>query len=95
MIETVAASATLQTLGATGKKGDRLDMLLIVPATVDPGNVIIKDGTNAAVTVFAGGTGSVPSLIPFPVVIGEQSLQGAWQITTGTNVSVVAMGNFT
>lgn len=93
--ETVAASATNQSLGATGAAGDKLSRLLVVPATTSPGNVQIKDGGGAAITVFTGGASSVASLVPFSIPLDLISLSGAWQITTGANVSVIASGNFT
>jgi len=93
--ETVAASATNQALGATGGTGDYLTGVLIVPATTSPGAVTLKDGAGSAVTLFAGGATSVSNLVPFYVPLGIKSTAGAWQITTGTNVSVIAAGNFT
>lgn len=93
--ETVAASQTTQALGATGASGDRLEGLLIIPATTSPGAVAIKDGSNTAITVFTGGASSVSNLVPFPVGLGLISTSGAWQVTTGSNVSVIAVGNFT
>lgn len=93
--ETVAASQTDQVLGATGATGDYLSGLLIVPATTSPGAVSIKDGGGAAITVFAGGAGSVGFLVPFFVPVLSKSTAGAWSVTTGANVSVFATGNFT
>jgi hypothetical protein len=92
--ETVAASQTAQTLGATGATGDYLAGVLIVPATVSPGNVIILDNATS-ITVFTGGTNSVSNLVPFFVPLGLTSVSGAWKITTGTNVSAIGVGNFT
>lgn len=93
--ETVAASQTDQALGATGGTGDYLASLLIIPATTAAGAVSIKDGAGSAITVFTGGTGSVSNLVPFTVPLGIFSAAGAWQVTTGANVSVIASGNFT
>jgi len=93
--ETVAASQSTQTLGATGAAGDILAAVLIVPATTSPGAVAIKDGSNAAITIFAGGAASVATLHPFYVPLGLRSVQGAWQITTGADVSAIGMGEFT
>lgn len=92
--ETVAASQTDQALGATGAAADYLSGLLIVPATKSPGAVSIKDGAGSAITVFTGGTDSVLSLVPFFVPVLAKSSSGAWKVTTGANVSVVATGNF-
>lgn len=93
--ETVAASQTEQVLGTTGAAGDYLLGLLVVPASTSPGAVEIKDGNLSAVTVFAGGSDSVASLVPFFVPLGIRSTQGEWAVTTGANVSVVASGIFT
>lgn len=93
--ETVAASATDQALGPTGATGDFLVGLLIVPATTSPGAVSIKDGAGSAITVFTGGATSVSNLVPFYIPLGLKSLAGAWKVSTGTNVSAVASGNFT
>lgn len=93
--ETVAASQTDQVLGTLGAKGDSLDGLLVVPATTSPGAVSIKDGSGSAVTVFTGGASSVVSLVPFYVPIGAKTTGGAWKVTTGANVSVIATGIFT
>jgi hypothetical protein len=94
--ETIAASQSDQAMGATGGAGDRLGGLLIVPATTSPGAVSIKDGSGSSITVFAGGASSVSDLKPFFVYLGDaRSLSGAWKVTTGANVSVVAFGDFT
>jgi hypothetical protein len=96
--EAVAASQSAQILGATGAVGDVLDGLLIVPATTSPGVVTLADGDGVAMTVFAGGAGSVIALVPFFVPIGAKCIAETtpgWKVTTGSNVSVIAVGNFT
>ena len=93
--ETVAAGQTDQVLGATGAAGDTLAGLLVVPATTSPGAITIKDGAGSAITVFTGGTSSVSNLVPFMIPIGAKSTAGAWKVTTGANVSVLAIGDFT
>lgn len=93
--EPVAASQSTQSLGVTGAVGDFLAGILIVPATINPGAVSIKDGSGAAMTIFAGGSTSVSNLAPIPVPIGAISTSGAWQVTTGSNVSAIAFGKFT
>jgi len=92
--ETVAASQTDQMLGPTGAAGDYLDGLLVIPATTSPGAVSIEDGSTNT-TVFTGGASSVPSLIPFYIPLGINSVSGGWEITTGANVSLIAFGRFT
>jgi hypothetical protein len=91
--ETVAASQSNQALGVTGGLGDYLNHLLIVPATTGAGTVAIKDGANAAINVFV--TGTLSNLTPIIVPLHIVSTNGAWQITTGANVSVIAVGRFT
>ena len=93
--ETVAASQTNQAMGATGATGDYLAGVLVVPATISPGNIQIKDGAGSAVTIFTGGTSSVSNLVPFFITLGVYSTSGAWQITTGANVSAIGVGRFT
>lgn len=94
--ETVAASQTKQALGATGAVGDTLASVTIVPATTSPGAVTAYDSASgSAIALFTGGATSVSNLQPFTIPLGMVSLAGAWCITTGTNVSVVAVGDFT
>ena len=94
---TVAASQTAQKLD-TGAVGDVLNGLLIIPGTTSPGAVSIKDATGGtSITVFAGGATSVASLTPFFVPLGARTTGTAtpgWFVTTGANVTVVAVGSF-
>ncbi len=92
--ETVAASQTAQVLGGTGAVGDWLNRVLIIPATTSPGVVTVLDNA-ISIPIFVGGASSVATLAPFWADIGANSASGAWKITTGANVSVVAFGNFT
>lgn len=92
--KTVAASQTAQVLGDSGAAGDYLDGLLVIPATASCGAVTLLDNATS-ITVFAGGgTTALTSLIPFFVPIGAVSANGPWKVTTGANVSVVAVGDF-
>ena len=93
---TVAASQTAQVLQiTTGATGDWLDFLLVIPATTAAGAISITDGSGSAISVFAGGgTTALSTLIPFTIPIRAVSRSGAWKVTTGANVSVVASGNF-
>ena len=91
--ETIAASQTAQVLGATGRIGDYLSHITVIPATTSPGNVLLLDNATS-ITVFTGGASSVTSLQPFHIVIGAKSVSGAWKITTGASVSCIAFGNF-
>jgi hypothetical protein len=90
--ETVAASQTAQVLGSTGATGDGVSHLTIIPATTSPGAVTLLDGSTS-IPVFVGGT--VANLVPFTIALGAKSQSGPWKVTTGANVSVFAVGNFT
>lgn len=92
--ETVAASQTAQVLGPTGGTGDYIDHLLVIPATTSPGNVLLLDNATS-ITVFVGGASSVATLHPFTIDLRMISVSGAWKVTTGANVSVIGVGNFT
>ena len=92
--ETVAASQSDQVLGGAGAAGNIISKLIIVPATTSPGAVSIKDGAGGAITVFTGGATSVSSLAPIVVLLDAVSTSGAWKVTTGANVSVIAVGKF-
>jgi hypothetical protein len=93
--ETVAASQTDQVMGATGATGDYLAGVLVVPATTAAGAISIKDGSGSAITLFTGGAGSVSNLVPFFIPLGANSTVGAWKVSTGANVSAIAVGRFT
>lgn len=92
--EAVAASQTDQVIGSTGAAGDFLSHIMIVPTTTSPGAVSIKDGAGSSITVFTGGVLSVTDLRPFVVTL-KINAATAWKVTTGANVSVIAVGKFT
>lgn len=85
--------AKLTSVGGPGGAGDYLGGILIVPATTSPGAVSIGDG-GTSITIFAGGAGSVLTLAPFFVPLGVLSVNAAWTVTTGLNVSIVGVGQF-
>ena len=91
---TVAASASGAALGAAGAIGNILSSILVIPATTSPGSVKIIDGSTS-ITVFAGGASSVSNLAPIHIPIFAFSKTGAWTVTTGGNLSVIAVGLFT
>ena len=92
--ETVAASQTAQVLGLNGAQGDYLQRLIIVPSSLSPGVVTILDNATS-INVLPGGASSLTELKPITVEIGAYSVSGAWKVTTGANVSVIAVGTFT
>jgi hypothetical protein len=91
--ETVAASQSDQALGATGATGDYLEGLLCVVATALTSQVQIKDGSGSAITVLPNAVG--PGVGSYYVPLGLTSTGGAWKVTTGAGVSVIATGDFT
>jgi hypothetical protein len=80
-------------LQARPAKFSEVPHLIIIPATVSPGSVVLIDNATST-TVFAGGASSVVTLVPFVVPLDAISIGGSWSITTGANVSVIAVGNF-
>lgn len=90
--ETVAASQTDQVLGATGGAGDYLSHIVIQPATTGAGTVTVKDGSTV---IFTFTTGTLADLSPKTVPFNIKSLTGAFKVTTGANVAVLAVGDFT
>ena len=93
--QAVAASSTdaeLKNMG--GQPGDVFLGVLIIPGTTSPGAVSIKDGGGSSITLFAGGATSVADLKPFFVPVRARSRAGAWSITTGANVTALAVGRF-
>ena len=92
--ETVAASQTAQVLGGGGAAGDFIMGVLVIPATTSPGVVTLLDNA-ISIPLFVGGASSLSNLTPFFIPLGMISASGAWKITTGANVSVIAIGNFT
>ena len=92
--ETVAQSQSNQVMGSTGAVGDLLHHILIIPGNTSPGAVAVYDN-GILLNVFPGGANSVNTLAPINVPLGILSSNGAWKITTGSNVSVIAVGLFT
>lgn len=92
--ETVAASQTTQVLGTGGAVGDYLSHVIIQPATAGCGVVTIIDGSTDIIAFPPGGTTALPTLMPVVVFVGAKSVNGPWKITTGANVSAIAVGNF-
>lgn len=91
---TIAAGQTDSALGGLGGAvGDYLYELILVVATAATAAVSVKDGGGSSISVFpnspGGGIGTyrVPGL--------GASTVGAWTVTTGAGVSVIARGRFT
>lgn len=91
--ELVPASTSNQVMGGNGNRGDYLEQLIIIPTTTAAGTCSIKDGANTAIPVF--NTGTLADLSTIVIPFKMYSTSGAWQITTGANVTAIAVGRFT
>lgn len=96
--QAVAASQTATVLQTSaGATGDYLSHCIIYPTSTSPGVVTVFDNTNTAANsavLFPGGASSTSNLTPISVPVGAKSVNGAWKVTTGANVSVVCVGKF-
>lgn len=94
--KTVAASQTTANISTAGdgvKDRDYLDRLIVTWASSAGGAVTLLDGTtNIAVVGIPGGPGC-PLAYTLDVGVYAQSTKG-FNITTGSCVSVVAVGRF-
>lgn len=96
----IAASQTAAIIQkSTAAQYDYLAGVLIVPASTSPGAVSIIDGSGGTPRkIFEGGSSSVSNLVPFFVPLGivaaSASATVGWHITTGANVSVICVGDF-
>src|SRR5262245_10740608 len=93
--ETVAAGQTAQVLGVTGAQGDYLKRIIIIPATAAGGLVTILDGGTSIPLYVGGATTAAVELFPREVELEMFSVEGPWKVTTGANISVIAVGRFT
>jgi hypothetical protein len=89
-----AAASTTKALGAAGAIGDYLSHVVIVPSSLSPGAVQIKDGSGTATDIFAGGASSLTNLVPFTVPLGMKSKVGGWSIITLTGATAYGVGDF-
>lgn len=91
--ETVAASATAQVLGATGGIGDNLSHLICVVTDVANAQVQVKEVGGSNFTVLPATVAAVGT---YAIQLGVRAVTGAgWAVTTGSGVTVVAVGDFT
>jgi hypothetical protein len=91
--EHVAASQTLQTLGGTGAAGDYIHRLVCTVSTALTAAVVIKDGsTGFTHTVLPNSPGG--GIGVYNIELNIVSRVGAWQVTTGAGVEVLAIGVF-
>ena len=87
--EAVAASQTNQVLGPTGATQDYLHRIVVAVATAASSTVDVIDGSTTVLSIPANTAIGV-----YSIEINAVSANGAWKITTGAGVSVLAMGIF-
>jgi len=93
--EHVAAGQTAQVLGPTGAKGDYLHRLICTVTTAATGNVVIVDGSGTGIlthTVLPASAGT--GINVYNIEVNAVSADGAWKVTTGAGVEVMAVGIF-
>ena len=94
--EHVAASSSAQVLGGTGAIGDYIHRLVCTVTTALTSTVQIIDGTGAGIlthTVLPAAVGG--GIGVYNIELNAVSANGAWKITTGAGVEVMAVGIFT
>lgn len=91
--QAVAASQTDKALGATGAAGDYLERLICTVATAATAAVSIKDGSGSSIAILPNSPGG--GIGVYVVSVGARSTAGAWSVTTGAGVTVMAVGQFT
>ena len=90
--EHVAASQTAQVLGTSGATGDYLHRLVCTVTTAATGNVVILDGSGFSHTILPASAGT--GINNYDIEVNAVSRNGAWKITTGAGVEVLAIGIF-
>jgi len=94
--EHIAASSSAQVLGGTGAIGDYIHRLVCTVNTALTSTVQIVDGTGAGIlthTVLPAAVGG--GIGVYNIELNAVSANGAWKITTGAGVEVMAVGIFT
>ena len=95
LYEHVAASQTAQVLGGTGAAGDYLHRLICTVSTAATSLVQVVDGTGAGIlthTVLPNNVGGGVGV--YNIEFNAVSANGAWKVTTGAGVEVMAVGIF-
>ena len=97
-VEEIGASATDQTMGATGAIGDYLEGCMMTVVTAATATFGIEDGTNTAfdnITVVVGAATLVAGQ-PIWIPVGASATTAAgWEITTGAGATAYCRGDFT
>lgn len=89
---TPAPAGGTTAMSSTGRAGDHLQRVVIIPTTTAAGDVSIKDGSATAIKIF--NTGTLEDLKPLVVDLELESKVGGWQIVCGANVAALGVGYF-
>ena len=90
----IPAATAGAALGA-GAVGDYIAGILAIPASLTCGGISIQDGASTPITIFAGGgTSPLSNLVSFMIPLGIACNGTGWHVTTGNNVSAVAVGKW-
>ena len=95
MYEHVTVSQTAQVLGGTGAVGDYLHRIICTVSTAATSLVQVVDGSGAGVlthTILPNAVGGGVGV--YNIEMNTVSANGAWKITTGAGVEVMAVGIF-
>jgi hypothetical protein len=87
--EPVPAGQTAQTLGANGGINDFLARVIVSVETAATSAVTVYDGLTEVFTVPANTPVGV-----YAIEVGVRAVSGAFNVTTGAGVSVLAIGQF-
>lgn len=90
--ETIAASQTAQVLGNAGAAGDYLHRLIVTVNTAATSAVGLIDGSLSPILLVPNNIGAGVGV--YSIEINAASISGAWKVTTGAGVTVVAVGQF-
>ena len=93
--EHVPVSSSALVLGGTGAVGDYIHRLICTVSTAATGNVLVVDGTGVGVlthTVLPASPGG--GIGVYNIEMNAVSQNGAWKVTTGAGVEVMAVGIF-
>ena len=79
-----------------GTIGDVLGNLILVPLDESTGAVTLKDGIAGPVytliVAVVGSAGFLLEIVPNTLIMSRKSQNGAWFITTGVDILVIAAG---
>ena len=89
---------TIKGQRGTGKKGDYLRNVILIPTAIPPGVASLKDGSEASVVLLGGLTAGIPGFMnetkPIPYPVKRRSRSGAWELTLAAGLDAFVTGEF-